>query len=593
MNDADTPVLLYDGACDFCAWWVRYWQRLCRDRVRFRPYQESLADYPDLDAETCRRAIQWRTPNGEQASAAATACAVLAAAGRPLWNTLYRRSRRVAACAEAVYRHIAARREAAATVSRALWGSERYPAEYSRAAGLFVKFIGALYICAFASLAVQVEGLLGSHGVLPAAAYLDAAQQALGDAAYWRLPSLLWLNASDPMLVGLCLFGIGAGALAVAGRAPAFTLLTCYLVYLSLVSVGQDFMRFQWDMLLLEAGFLAIFLPWRSHLVTFLFRLLLFRFMFLSGCVKLLSGDPSWAALSALDVHFETQPLPTPLAWYAHHLPGWIRHAGVVATLVVELALPFLIFAPRRPRMLAACGFVALECVIALTGNYNFFNLLTIALVVFLFDDAQLGGRVPAARESGSSFEQRARVLTVAVLTTVVVGLNAYYLARPWLGPRLPQWSHAVAEGLQPWRVVNPYGLFAVMTTQRAEIEIEASNDGRTWQAYTFRYKPGPITRAPTWILPHQPRLDWQMWFAALSSAEHTPWLGNLMYRLLQAEPKVLDLLESAPFGASRPRYVRAVLYDYRFTTPAQRHAGAGIWRREQLGRYFPEVGIR
>ncbi len=581
--------LIYDGACAFCCWWVRYWQRLGGTAVRYRPYQQALADFPALDAHACRAAIQLVHGDGERSSGAAAAFGVLALHGRPAGLWLYRSSRAFAACAEFVYRQVAARRAAAFSVARALWGAERYPAHYTRAAALFVRLLALIYVAAFSSFAVQVEGLIGARGILPATGYLEAAASALQDAAFHRVPTLFWLGAGDTMLFGACVLGALCAAAAAAGRATTLNLAGCWLLYLSLVSVGQDFTRFQWDLLLLESGALALLLPAAPVLGPFLFRLLLFRFMFLSGCVKLLSGDPSWAALSALEVHYETQPLPTPLAWYAHQLPQAFQRLCVVWTFVVELVLPWLIFAPWRLRLLAAAGIVSLELGIALTGNYNFFNLLTIALAVFLIDDARLGTRQPPARRPRSA----TRRALVAAAATLVLLLNAYHLARPFAAAHLPSALHTAADVVAPLRLVNGYGLFAVMTTERPEIEVQGSLDGRHWRSYAFRYKPGDPRRAPRWNVPHQPRLDWQMWFAALSSAAHTPWFGNFLVRLLQAEPAVLDLLAHDPFAGRRPRYVRALGWTYRFTSPAERDATGATWARRRSGLYYPAMELR
>ena len=588
MSTAPRVTLLYDGECDFCAWWVRYWRRLSGARVSYRTYQEALADFPGLSAAECRQAVQLIEADGQRTRAAAACFGVLGYAGQPLWRALYRRSSGFASVSEFCYRHIAARRQAAAGVARALWGRERYPASYERASQLFIKVVGLIFCCAFISLAVQIEGLLGSNGILPAQQFMHAAEGALSDPAWLHLPSLFWLAGSDEVLVGACLLGATAGLLAVLGARPAASLAVCYVLYLSVFSIGQDFMSFQWDLLLLECGFLAIFLNPRTPVITFLFRLLLFRFMFLSGCVKLLSGDPSWATMAALDYHYETQPLPSPLAWYAHLLPAWFDRLCVVGTWVVELALPFLIFAPRQPRMLAAVGFIGLEIIIALTGNYNFFNLLTVALVLFLFDDAQFG------RVAGRACTPLAgphRMLSAALVSFIIM-LNVYFLARPFLGAAMPAWANAAVSRIQPLRITNGYGLFAVMTTRRAEIEIQGSLDARNWQAYAFRYKPGDVRAPLRWVIPHQPRLDWQMWFAALSSAERTPWFGNLLVRLLNAEPTVLELLDKNPFARAPPRFVRAVFYDYRFTTPSERTATGAVWHRRQIGLYFPVVKL-
>ena len=375
----------------------------------------------------------------------------------------------------------------------------------------------------------------------------------------------------------------------------------------------------------MEAGFLAIvFAPagwWpnpprerpASRALLWLLRWLLFRLMFASGCVKLLSGDRTWRNLTALNYHYETQPLPTWIGWYAHQLPDWVQKSSVVLMFGIELIVPFLIFLPRRLR-LAGCGvLIALQLVIALTGNYCFFNLITIALCVLLLDDAVLSRLVPrrwqkwisgrfASRQEFPTSSTHPRIawfefirrsfvalmviLLLTLTTTQMIGMFRARAPRPRFVLKLYEWQ-------VPLRSVNGYGLFAVMTTSRPEIIVEGSNDGQTWLAYEFKYKPGDLKRRPRFVAPHQPRLDWQMWFAALGSYRDNPWFMNCCYRLLQGSPVVLAELERNPFPQEPPRYIRASLYEYHFTDFATRRAEGAWWRREFKGYYCPVLSLR
>ena len=328
--------------------------------------------------------------------------------------------------------------------------------------------------------------------------------------------------------------------------------------------------------------------------MVWLYRWLLFRYLFLAGAVKLLSGDPTWHALTALEYHFWTQPLPTPLAWYAARVPHWVLVGGTAATFVVELGLVFLIFLPRRLRAVAAWSVLLFQLLIVLTGNYNFFNLLSMLLCVFLFDDAALRRLLPArlgswVRGRAPHPDRRTTIIaTVLALIVVPVGLNRIW--QRFTRTNLPV-AGMLSEVVSPLLIVNSYGLFAVMTTARPEIIIEGSDDARVWREYAFRYKPGPLSRPPAWNIPHQPRLDWQLWFAALGTVSENRWFESLMQRLLEGSPPVLSLLGSNPFPDHPPKYLRAQRYDYRFADPSARAAGQW-WVRQQRGIYFPEVSL-
>jgi len=439
----------------------------------------------------------------------------------------------------------------------------------------FLRLLGSVYLIAFTSFGIQAMGLVGSRGILPVGDYLKAVREALGGAAYWNAPTVLWLNSGDGALRAVWIAGALCALAAILGRWQRAALAVCLVLWLSVCVAGQDFLSFQWDVLLLEAGFLAIFAD-SSAVRVWLFRWLIFRLMFFSGVVKWSSGDPAWRDLTALSYHYETQPLPTPLAWSLYQLPIGFQKASTILVFVVELIVPFLFFAPRRVRRRAAWITIAFQLLILLSGNYTFFNFLTIFLALWLFIEPDWSKRgVP----------HRAASIGLAVFIGVVSGLLCLELFSVDLPPGGAQILHAVS----PLRIVNSYGLFAVMTTARPEIIVEGSNDGENWQAYEFRYKPGGLNRAPPIVAPHQPRLDWQMWFAALGTYQQNRWFVGFMMRLLQGEPTVLRLLRSNPFPNAPPEYVRARLYLYHFTHSGER----GWWTREERGAYFPVVSLK
>ena len=329
-----------------------------------------------------------------------------------------------------------------------------------------------------------------------------------------------------------------------------------------------------------------------SRVARWLLWWLLFRLMFASGVVKLSSGDETWRTLSALRFHFETQPLPIWTAWYVHQFPPGLLRGMEVLMFAIELGAPFLIVAPRRLRHGAAVTLIALQVAILITGNYAFFNWLTIALCVLLFDDATWprrwrerctpsGSEPPAAAWPMRVFGPIAGLI---VILTMMPLLDAFRTGWRW-----PEPFASLREALAPLRSFNGYGLFAVMTTTRPEIFVEGSDDGVNWQAYRFHWKPGNVRLPPGLVAPHQPRLDWQMWFASLSDYQHNPWLVRFLGRLLEGSPDVLDLLEWNPFANHPPHYVRAVVCDYHFT-----HWGeAAWWTRGPERIYCPAISLR
>ena len=444
-------------------------------------------------------------------------------------------------------------------------------------AAVAVRLIGFIYFIAFTSWGVQAQGLIGSHGITPAADFLGHVREQFGTSSYRLLPSVFWLNASDAALAAGWMAGAAAALVAVFVKprwAVRAALAVCLVLWVSLGSVGQDFLSFQWDVLLSEAGFLALFAddtPFRI----WLFRWLAFRVMFFSGVVKLTSHDPNWRNLTALHFHYETQPIPNPVAWYMAQAPMWLQKISTAFTFVVELIAPFLIFGPRAARHAAGWAIIALQLLILATGNYTFFNLLAIVICLFLFIEPAAG-----VRNRGHRAVSAAVAGFVAFVSACLL-MQLFSVATPG--------TQALLQYVEPLRIVNPYGLFAVMTTERQEIVIEGSNDGNNWLAYEFPFKPGDLRRAPPFVAPHQPRLDWQMWFAALSDYRQNRWFVGLMLRIMQGEPTVLRLLRYNPFPKAPPKYVRARLYLYHFT-----HFGeSGWWKREDRGLYFPPVSLK
>ena len=494
-------------------------------------------------------------------------------------------------------------------------------ATYTISTTLFLRFLGVVYLIAFTSLWVQIDGLVGSGGIIPAAEYLSAVEQHCAaenppQSPLWRVPTWAWVSSSDFFLHLLCGLGVALSVLLMLGIGPLPVLILLWTCYLSLYQVGQVFLSFQWDILLLETGFLALFLaprclrsrcfrdPEPPRLAIWLVWWLLFRLMFESGVVKLTWNNGSmplefntWEALTAMDFHYWTQPLPLHTSWYASHLPAWIQKISVVVVLFIELAIPFFIFAPPLLRRIACGAFVFLMAVISTTGNYNFFNPLTILLALTLLDDAVwpkfMKNRIVPTTEAGvlSWKSWKTYLLWPFFAYVVFLGSLQVYTA---LFPTA-RWSRSLAAKIDvsQFHLVNSYGLFRRMTETRPEIIIEGSNDGKNWRAYQFIWKPGDLSRAPRVNAPHQPRLDWQMWFEALRFEQifeatgtvdpryMSPWFRAFLTRLIEQRPEVVKLIKTDPFPKHAPKFFRLALYQYQFTDSQERRETGNWWQRE------------
>lgn len=463
------------------------------------------------------------------------------------------------------------------------------PPNFELTEALFLRLLGLVYLAAFASLWLQITGLIGAHGIAPAAESLNALHDAYGAKAFFYVPTLFWLNSSDVALGGACAIGCVASMLMLSAVLTRWSAAVCFVLYLSLTAAGQPFTGFQWDALLIEAGFLALFAgaPW----LIWAYRLLLFRLMFESGVVKLTSHDPNWRNLHALRFHFLTQPLPTPLAYYMYRAPGWLLDSFTAIMFVIELAMPFLLFCPRRWRQVAAVSFIVLQVAILLTGNYAFFNLLTLCLCLWCFDDATYE---PLRRMLERTFPKVEKLGVVTAkfangVLAVLMLIGALQVIKT-LVPASGNAVRAITFAVEPFEIVNPYGLFQVMTTTRPEIVLEGSDDGSHWTEYQFQYKPGDLHRGLPLVAPYQPRLDWQMWFAALGPYRSNPWVGGLIYRLLLNDRPVVALLEQPPKRA--PKFIRAEIFDYTFSEPSERRQTGAVWKRERLGNWLGPVSL-
>ena len=346
-------------------------------------------------------------------------------------------------------------------------------------------------------------------------------------------------------------------------------------------------MGFQWVAMLLESVLLALFAGLPSLVCAY--RFVLCRLMFESGEVKLLSNDPSWRHLHAMRFHFMTQPLPNPLAYYAYRLPAWMLDSMTAATLAIEVVCPFLLFGPTLLRRIGVLLLILLQVLIVITGNYAFFNLLALALCLWAFDDKTFAPLAKWLRRRPPAVPWAPVRTGLTAVVAILVMIGAIQVIDMFLPSARP-----IRRGLSwigPFEIVNSYGLFAVMTTTRPEIVIEGSDDQTNWREYSFPYKPGELHRGLPLVAPYQPRLDWQMWFAALGTYQENTWVGGLMYRLMLGDKGVLGLMNPPPFPKP-PHYLRALVYDYQFTTPAERNRTGAFWQRKLLGVWFGPVSL-
>ena len=511
---------------------------------------------------------------------------------------------------------------------------------------LFLRALGCIYFSAFFSLVFQIRGLIGPEGILPANEYLRAVAHSFGySRGLWFAPTLLWLASGPHMLTAMCWVGMGASLLLALNAWPRGMLVICFVCFLSFVSAAQDFSSYQSDGMLLEAGFIAFFFAppgFRaglglasppSHASLFLLQWEWFRIYFESGAAKIIGGDPEWRHFTAMDEYYQNGPLPTWIGWYVQHLPHWFHASTVYATLALELGLVWMLFLPRRWRIV--CFFIVTpwELGIILTANYTFLNYLVLTLGFLLLDDRFLlhffpqqwkrsfaGGATTGTEVSPTSSEpsephevpgmprevrrsEQSRVPTseegfrrqfnVVKLSLISVTLGWIFYATTveliWMFSALPL-PIAPAAALEPFRIANRYGLFGIMTRGRYEIEFQGSEDGKTWVAYPFRYKPQELSKPPGIYAPYQPRFDWNLWFASLGSWQDYPIVPRTEVRLLSNDKDVLTLFENNPFPHEPPREVRAVIWQYWFTTMPEKRTQGLWWRRQFLGLYAPTI---
>lgn len=513
---------------------------------------------------------------------------------------------------------------------------------------IFLRTLALIYFSAFYSLLFQIKGLIGPQGILPARQYLAAVARAVPGAQYWYAPSLYWISSSSTALMAVTWIGLIASVVAFLNLWPRISFSVCWICFLSFVAASGEFSSYQSDGMLLEAGFLALFFVPRglfpgwgaadppSRASFWLLQWEWFRIYFESGMVKLLSGDPQWRNMTAMDEYYQNGPLPTWIGWYAEHLPHWFQEASALGTLVMELGIVLLLFFPRRIRLICFCIVTPWEIGVILAANYTFLNYLVLCLGFLLLDDRMLRRFLPARYRPEPPLiapemqrdEDRLSILVTegsAVAPDVAqaaksadIHLRPQWrrrLARPtralqlgisvvfltWiaydttaemitLGLRRNVLPAAPITWLDPFRIANQYGLFAVMTRGRYDIEFQGSNDGVNWTPYLFRNKPQLLNEAPRIYAPYQPRFDWNLWFCSLADWQQCQIVPQTEEHLLKNAGDVLAFFRTNPFPQAPPRFVRAVLWQYWFTSLDEKERSGNWWRRKYLGLYAPEL---
>lgn len=466
---------------------------------------------------------------------------------------------------------------------------------YTEIAFLFPRLLGFIYFFAFGAFLFQIKGLIGKNGILPVADFLVLIKTYYPKKRLLICPSLFWINCSDFALMMIPALGTFLSLLLMLGVAPSFLLFVLFVLYLSIESVGQDFLSFGWEGFLLEItlnAFLLSLTPVPNLMVWISLNLLLFRFHFQAGVSKLLSRDGSWRDLMAIAYHYQTQPLPNMIAWYAYRLPLWIQKGSVILMFFIELILPFAIFGSESMRLFVFVGFAGLQFFIWFTGNFSFLNHLTLIFCAILLNNAFLASLFEISPVQGSPQEPLNAILNIS-LTVVGSVLTALQLLQQWEYFFSYQRFRKLFYWLSALHIINRYGIFAVMTTVRYEIVIEGSHDGIAWEEYSFKYKPSEVTRRPGRISPYQPRIDWQAWFLPFTTFHSADWFQKFLIHLLKGTPEVVRLLRKNPFEEKPPRYIRAMTYEYVFSTPEEKKKFGWWWRRMPVEQYSPILSLR
>lgn len=454
---------------------------------------------------------------------------------------------------------------------------------------IFQRALGVIYLTAFLIFLNQGPALIGERGLLPAQLFLRKF-------SFWNMPTLFHFRFSDQWMRIVGCLGIGLSVLVISGYSQDIGLVASiicwslmWVLYLSIVNIGQEFYGFGWESLLLEAGFVAIFLGDNETTVflpiIWFYQWMLFRLMFGAGMIKW-RGDSCWRDYTCMYYHYETQPMPNPLSRLFHHLPKWLHRVSVGVNHVVEMFLPFLYFIPGRVGAIVAVITIWFQGMLIVSGNFSWLNVITLVLCIPVLNDdffVWLGmSRLPESAEAG---------FTWYLISSLAFLFLCYRSYQPLLN--LFAKHQAMNRSFDPFHIVNTYGAFGSITRDRPEIIFQGTFDSEItketeWLEYQFKGKPGDVNRCPPQVTPYHYKLDWQLWFAAMNDYRYNPWVLNLVAKFLKADKPTLRLLHTDPFKGKRPRYIRAELYLYKYTYIGEK----GYWKRVWMHSYLPPLSL-
>ncbi len=631
--------MVYDGDCGFCTFWIERWRAMTGEKIHYVSYQKCGDQFSPLSKKEFQSSVFLIHPDGtinSGAEAVFKSFSLNRFLGYLSW--IYKRIGFFRSLSESAYSFVAKHRSFFSKITKLLWGKSTEIPSYHISRWVFLKCLAVIYFIGFTSFWVQWEGLVGEEGILPVIDFFDQLETRFGISGFFHSPSLQWFFPDFGGMEFICISGMIFSILLIIGLFPKMSALGSWILYLSVYTGGQRFLSFQWDILLLESGFLAIWLAPNcvrfqlckqyplSKGCVFLMRWLLFRLMFFSGVTKLVSGDSVWTDLTALAYHYETQPLTTWTAWYMHQFPMWFHQLSTGFMFFVELIIPFFIFGPRRIKLIAWFYISLLMVLILITGNYTFFNLLTLSLCIFLLDDSVFrkffkikNSLIQKQNTQLSKWIEFKKVCVAGFVFVILLLSSLHTTLRYFPDLKIPLPIQKTLGTIRPIGIINTYGLFSVMTIERPELIIEKSKNGKDWEEIQFKWKVGKESIHPGFVQPHQPRLDWQMWFAALffeqvdeiywqmntkkpeTFQDHAAfmnrlrvpssyhWFYRFLRKLLEGSPTVLGLLENE---TETPNYLRVWLYNYHFSNSEQKKETGQWWMRDQKRILIPTFSL-